>query len=517
MKSDKMIWETFGAKYQDDRRTLKGGRLIAGYMGIVMILAGIITMLPLFTLFFYPEEIGQAQYFVAPGVSAILAGYLMSLVLRGRKAGRLEKNQEMIVVLGTWIIVIFVTAMPFVLTGNYTVTQAVFETTSGLSTTGLTVVNTGTAPCIFLIHRTVLLFFGGIGLVLVMTSVLSDVYGMRLYHAEGHSDRLLPNLIESARLVIGIYSGYILAGTLLYVLFGMSLFDAINHAVAALSTGGFSTKADSIGAYNSIVVETITNILMLLGTTNFAVLLLLVQGKFKKVWQVSEVQFLFAVLAVSVPLAAWSLHHLMFPGNIKESFRQAGFNMIAALSTTGFSTMGYQGWPQASIGIMILLMLIGGGIGSTAGGLKLTRVYILMRMAAENMKERVSSGRRISAPFYRNAQGRQPLDDRLFRQTGSFAVTYLLLFITGSLLLTVTAGCGLSEAMFEFASALGTVGLSIGVTGPETNNATLLVEMAGMLLGRLEIFIVPIGFYCLFDRIRAAGRNGRRSRERYDL
>ena len=98
MKSDKMIWETFGAKYQDDRRTLKGGRLIAGYMGIVMILAGIITMLPLFTLFFYPEEIGQAQYFVAPGVSAILAGYLMSLVLRGRKAGRLEKNQEMIVV-----------------------------------------------------------------------------------------------------------------------------------------------------------------------------------------------------------------------------------------------------------------------------------------------------------------------------------------------------------------------------------------------------------------------------------
>ena len=188
MKSDKMIWETFGAKYQDDRRTLKGGRLIAGYMGIVMILAGIITMLPLFTLFFYPEEIGQAQYFVAPGVSAILAGYLMSLVLRGRKAGRLEKNQEMIVVLGTWIIVIFVTAMPFVLTGNYTVTQAVFETTSGLSTTGLTVVNTGTAPRIFLIHRTVLLFFGGIGLVLVMTSVLSDVYGMRLYHAEGHKN-----------------------------------------------------------------------------------------------------------------------------------------------------------------------------------------------------------------------------------------------------------------------------------------------------------------------------------------
>lgn len=317
MKSDKMIWETFGAKYQDDRRTLKGGRLIAGYMGIVMILAGIITMLPLFTLFFYPEEIGQAQYFVAPGVSAILAGYLMSLVLRGRKAGRLEKNQEMIVVLGTWIIVIFVTAMPFVLTGNYTVTQAVFETTSGLSTTGLTVVNTGTAPHIFLIHRTVLLFFGGIGLVLVMTSVLSDVYGMRLYHAEGHSDRLLPNLIESARLVIGIYSGYILAGTLLYVLFGMSLFDAVNHAVAALSTGGFSTRPESIGYYHSPAIEMVTIVLMLLGGTNFFVHLLLLKGKWRAFFSHCETRLMLFLLALFVPLLTVLLTNSVY-GNVPE-------------------------------------------------------------------------------------------------------------------------------------------------------------------------------------------------------
>ena len=176
MNDHMILWETLGAENRHERHVLKGYRLIAGYMGIVMILAGIITLLPLFTLFFYPEEMGQAQYFVAPGVSSILAGYLLSLVLRGRRAGNLEKNQEMIVVLGTWVIVIFVTAIPFVLSGTYSVTQAVFETTSGLSTTGLSVVDVSTAPHIFLIHRTILLFFGGIGLVLVMTSVLSDVY-----------------------------------------------------------------------------------------------------------------------------------------------------------------------------------------------------------------------------------------------------------------------------------------------------------------------------------------------------
>ena len=110
--------------------------------------------------------------------------------------------------------------------------------------------------------------------------------------------------------------------------------------------------------------------------------------------------------------------------------------------------------------------------------------------------------RQVSVPVYTNAQGRQPIDGELYKQTGSFVTAYLVIFITGSLLLTETADCSLTEAMFEFASALGTVGLSIGVTGPASNNATLIVEMTGMLLGRLEIFIIFIGFYCMADRIK---------------
>ena len=180
----------------NDKITISGYALITGYLGIVMVMAGVITLLPLFTLIFYPEELDQVGYFIAPGVISILLGYLTSLVLRGKRLGNLERNQEMIVVAATWMITICVTALPFVLSGNYTFTQAAFETTSGLSTTGLSVVDTALAPHIFLIHRTVLLFFGGIGLVLVMTSVLSDIYGMRLYNAEGHSARLLPNLLE---------------------------------------------------------------------------------------------------------------------------------------------------------------------------------------------------------------------------------------------------------------------------------------------------------------------------------
>jgi trk system potassium uptake protein TrkH len=170
------------------------------------------------------------------------------------------------------------------------------------------------------------------------------------------------------------------------------------------------------------------------------------------------------------------------------------FNIVSALSTSGFSTMSYAKWPAFSIGMMIVLMIIGGGIGSTAGGLKLTRVYLMLRIMKENIKSRLSSSRTVSNPFFYRAQGKTYIDKSLESDTVGFIFCYMVIYVIGSLLITLSASCSLNDAMFDFASSLGTVGLSIGLTGPNTNNATLLIEMIGMLLGRLEIFIVIIGF-----------------------
>ncbi|CUQ24817.1 cation transporter [Hungatella hathewayi] len=491
MNDHMILWETLGAENHHERHVLKGYRLIAGYMGIVMILAGIITLLPLFTLFFYPEEMGQAQYFVAPGVSSILAGYLLSLVLRGRRAGNLEKNQEMIVVLGTWVIVIFVTAIPFVLSGTYSVTQAVFETTSGLSTTGLSVVDVSTAPHIFLIHRTILLFFGGIGLVLVMTSVLSDVYGMRLYHAEGHSDRLLPNLIESARLIIGIYSGYILGGTFLYILFGMSPFDAINHAVAALSTGGFSTRAESIGYYNSTAIEMVTVILMLLGSTNFFVHLLLLKGKFKEFISHCEVRLMLFLLALFVPILTVLLMNGVY-SNVPVSLRAALFQAVSALTTTGFQTVeSFAAWTPAMMFLMILLMLIGGGAGSTAGGLKIYRVYVMLKEIWWKLVRDAHPDRVVFTEQINRGGKKEVITDREKNRINAFVFFYLLLFAAGSFVFCCY-GYSIQDSMFEFASAISTVGLSVGITSYGASPVIHWTAIAGMFLGRLEIYVVLI-------------------------
>lgn len=491
-KSDKIKWNLLEDGERDRDKPLKGYRLIAGYMGIVMILSGVITMLPLFTLFFYPKEWEQAQYFVIPGVASILAGYLLSMILRGRRAGNLEKNQEMIVVLGTWLIAIVVTAMPFVLTGGYTFTQAVFETTSGLSTTGLSVVDTAKATHIFLIHRTVLLFFGGIGLVLVMTSVLSDVYGMRLYHAEGHSDRLLPNLIESARLIIGIYSGYILGGTLLYVAFGMSPFDAINHAVAALSTGGFSTHPESIGYYKSPAIELVTVILMLLGSTNFFIHLLLLRGRVRDFLSHCETRLTLFLLAFGVPVMAVFLIR-SFGGSLPENMRIALFQATSALTTTGFQTVDtFTTWPSTLMFIMIILMLIGGSAGSTAGGLKAYRVCVMLKEIWWNLKRNIYSDR-VVLPIQLNRGGKkEKVSDRELGQINAFLFLYLLVFAIGTAIFCCY-GYSLQDSMFEFSSALSTVGLSVGITAYDASPLIHWTASAGMFLGRLEIYVVLTG------------------------
>lgn len=481
-------------------KRVEGYALITGYFGMVLILAGAINLLPLITLLFYPEEMEQAKYFIIPGVVSMLAGYLVSLILRGRERGNIEKNQEMIVVVGTWIITIVVTAVPFILTGNYTFTQAVFETTSGLSTTGLSVVDTAVASHIFLIHRSVLLFFGGVGLVLIVTSVLSDVYGMRIYNAEGHSDRLLPNLLESARLIVGIYSGYIMAGVFLYVLFGMSVFDAINHSVAALSTGGFSTRPESIGYYQSAAIEIITIVLMLFGGTNFFVHLLLIKGKLRDVFAHCETRMTLFVLAFFIPIAVVLLMNGMY-NDLPDAIRIAVFQAVSALTTTGFQTVPtFQTWSPALLLIMIILMLIGGHAGSTAGGIKSYRAYVLLKQIWWKFRRDVCLGRRVLTEKVNRYGKEEYIKESEKSHINAFVTFYMLLFFVGTFIFCLY-GYSLQDSMFEFASALGTVGLSVGITAYDASPVIHWTATIGMLVGRLEIFGVLIAASRIWDDV----------------
>lgn len=186
--------------------------------------------------------------------------------------------------------------------------------------------------------------------------------------------------------------------------------------------------------------------------------------------------------------------------SVGEGIRHSIFNVVSALSTTGYSTVSYVNWTGLGIGVLIILMLIGGGRGSTAGGIKISRVYIGQKLLFNNFKTRILNRNKVQILYFNNPQGKEIITEKVIKEVLGYVGIYLITFLTGSLLVSVTANCNIADACFEFASALGTVGLSVGITTTTTGNLTLIVEMIGMLLGRLEIYIVFIGIIDLFRR-----------------
>ncbi|MBA4507075.1 TrkH family potassium uptake protein [Clostridium sporogenes] len=482
----------------------KNNKIILRYIGILTIIIGIIVLLPLIVIIAYPNESKYAIDFIIPSFIAISIGFMLSYFIKLDKNQKLSMGQDTIIVVIVWILASFFSAIPFIISKQLNFTQAYFEAVSGWTTTGLSVVDVEVTPKIYLMHRSIMQFFGGVGLVLVMVSALSETFGMNLYSSEGHSDKLLPNLLRSSRMIMSIYVGYIIAGTVLYYIFGMPLFDGINHSIAALSTGGFGIKRDSVGAYKSFSIELITIILMILGTTNFAAHLLLVRGKFKKFFKIGEVRFMFLLLGVSIPLATFfSLKNIY--GGFSKAFRISAFQMVSALSTTGFSTVSFNNWNSFSIFTMIILMIIGGGAGSTAGGIKIYRVYLMVKTFLWNLKKKFMPEHMVNENFVFRPEGKIYIKENNILEASNYAFIYIVLLFIGTGII-VANGYSLQDALFEFASSIGTVGLSVGITSPIASPIVLWTEIFGMLFGRLEIYVIFIAVIKIAKDVKGLSR-----------
>ncbi len=474
-------------------------------VGKLMVLIGILIIAPLIVLPWYHEDGKYWLDFLLPGGVSAIIGILLCLLVKCDNdrefSWKSSVGRASLTVLFAWGWGVFLGALPFVLSGQLTMVQGLFEAVSGWTTTGLSAMDVSKTPQIFLFHRSFMQYCGGLGFIMVMIFFVSNRSAMSLYSAEGHPDKIMPNIKKTAMAIFIIYNVFLVIGSIAYRIAGMTWFDGICHAMCSLSTGGFSTKLNSIGEYHSLSIEIITIVLMLIGTTNFAALLLLAKGRVKSFCKVSEVRFMFLLLLLVIPPTALSLSHGLGI-SFGQGLRMSSFDIVSALSTTGYSTMSYALWPQFAVGMLILMMLIGGGIGSTAGGIKLSRVYLLLRMAGCNIRKRLTPSRTVEAPQYMKATGKEPIDRELAEDTTGFVICYMCIYIVGSLLITLTANCTLLEAMFDFASSIGTVGLSIGITNPMTNAPTLIIEMIGMLMGRLEIFIVLIGITFGFGAVK---------------
>jgi trk system potassium uptake protein TrkH len=482
------------------KETATGARLIVGYLGIFTVMIGVILLLPLLLLVFYPGEMQYAKCFIVPGVAAILIGYLLMFLIKGKKEGTLSGHWDAVLLLLVWIITIVFSAIPFALFGNLTFTQAIFEMTSGYTTSGYTVCDVETLPKLFLFFRSLTHLFGGVGLILIMTSALSDRYGVNLYNAEGHPDKLVPNLVNSARIIFSIYALFIALGTVAYTLFGMTVFDAFNHSVAAVATGGFSTRNESMGfyindttgAYNATGIEITTIVLMLLGMTNFFVNLFFVTGKWKKGLRHAELWFNGLFLLVTVPLCALFLANAGISSSYGKGVEHSIFHLVSAASSTGYTTLsGFQNFPSAVLLIFFFAMLVGGGQGSTAGGIKQNRIVLMLKSIYWNLRDRFSKTRTVRTNKMWRCGEYITITDKAAADNNVFIQLYLAVVLVGTLLL---AACGFpfKESLLEFTSLIGNTGISYGVISSASSPLVLWIGTVGMFIGRLEVYIVAV-------------------------
>lgn len=472
---------------QQQKKITSGYPLILNYLGIFAILIGLINLLPLFLLIFRSEEIEYARNFLIPGLGSMILGFIIISFFKGKEKGRLERHQDAVLVVGIWILAILISAIPFLLTGKYSFTQSVFEATSGYSTTGLTVVAPETSFGMLLVFRSLLQFFGGVGLVLVLTSAISDKFGMRLYNAEGHSDKLMPNLIRSGRTILSIYVSYILAGMLVYILFGMAPFDAFNHSIAAVATGGFSTKAASIGHYNDLGIEITTIVLMILGGTNFFVHLMLIRGRIKNVFKHVEIKLLGILTVIFIPFLVLNM---MENTSFGSALRISAFQFFSAITGTGYQTVdSFIQLPHFFNLVLIIMMVLGAGMGSTAGGMKQYRVALAFKSMYWNIKDQLSHKKTIKTRFINRLGTKTIVEKEEIIQNHSFLMVYILFLVVGTLIFTAY-GYSILDSLFEFASALGTVGLSVGITGYHAAPGIMWTATLGMFFGRLEFYVI---------------------------
>lgn len=542
---------------EDD--VIRGPKLVLGYFGIFLFVIGLLVLLPLIMLIFYPEERDMSPAFLVPGLIALLTGVGLSLLIFRRKQGRLTDIEDFVLVIGVWLLAIIFSAIPFFFYG-YNFTQAFFESTSGYTSAGLTVMDwskevvtledgtTEVASHMLFFHRALTEFVGGIGLVLIVSSAISERSGLNLYLLEGHNDSLLPNLVKSARLIFSLYIGYIVLGSVLYIAVGVKPFDAVCHAMTAVATGGFSTKANNInslaaevsmnGEWRGIAVECITELLMILGGTNFVIHYSLLRGKFKVLRHFEYVVFFFILLFVWPFMIVGMTQY--YGGNIAAGFRYGTFEMLSGLSTAGFqavdsyqahtiSSTGVYGFTslastitptQAAVGyadgtiirfptyllfLLGLMMSVGMQNGSTTGGIKQNRIALLFMDIHYRLRKAIGKPEEYHVYTTYKFGNKVRVEQSEISEAETFIGVYMAVVLLGTTLMScITYGMNIPrgdgtgtaftwmDCWFEFTSCVGTVGLGCGITSYANSLAypgLMWIEMIGMMLGRLEIFI----------------------------
>ena len=467
-------------------------RIITYIVGWVFNLQAIFMVLPILTAVIYGEK----------DIFAFLAAIIICLVI-GLPLTRKKPSNKVfyikdgcVAVALSWVVLSITGAIPFVLSGSIPhPIDAIFETVSGFTTTGASILaEVESLPKSILFWRSFTHWIGGILVFLLSLLPLAGGYHMNLMRAESPGpsvSKLVPKVQSTAKILYGIYLGMTVLQIIFLLLGGVPLFDTLCITFGSAGTGGFGIKNDSLGSY-STYCQVVTTIFIILFGVNFSAYYLILTKKFKAAFHIEEIRYYFGIILASIILIAINTRH-MFSG-FAQAFQQSAFQVGSIITTTGYSTTDFNQWPALSKTILGLLMFIGACAGSTGGGIKVSRIILLLKAARKEFQ----------LYLHPNAVKKIKMDQKTvphetLRSTNIFLSVYLIIFC-GSVLLISLDNFDLITNFTAVAATLNNIGPGLEIVGPMGNFSSFSylsksVLIFDMLAGRLEIFPLLLLFF----------------------
>lgn len=468
-------------------------RLIATVLGYTLCVEGFFLLLPAPVCVYFGE--GDWRAFLAAAALCLLLGAALTRVPVKRR--QLQGRDGYMAVALVWVVLSLFGALPYVWSGaipNYI--DALFETISGLTTTGATILNgveqLGRGV---LFWRSLTQWMGGMGVLVLFLALMPHlgdgaVHLMRAESPGPIKSKLVPKVGQTAKILYGIYIGLTLLESVALRIAGMSWYDAVNHAFTTMATGGFSVRNASIAAYNSPLITWIITVFMFLAGTNFSLLFLLLRGRLREVLRSEELRIytiiiVCATVFICLDLSAHS--HLSF----SQTFTDSAFQVVTIITTTGYATKDFALWPTTSQVVLTALMFTGACAGSTSGGIKISRITLLAKSLHREMN-RLIHPNHISVI---KSEGR-PVDERVVSSVSVFFVSFILVWLAGTLVVSWD-NLGFKESFTASLTCISNVGPGLGKLGPEENFSILshvskLVLSLLMLMGRLELMPILV-------------------------
>ena len=468
-------------------------------LGILQIILGVFMLIPIIIQFLYKEF--DSSFFGASIVTIIFGTLFFLSNLDHEK--KLNLQQAFLLTSLSWLSIAIFGSLPFIFSNvNFSMTNAFFESMSGITTTGSTIISDlENMPRGILFWRAILQWLGGIGIIVMAITLMPimNVGGMQLFKISNNdsSEKILPKSKEIALRLIYIYSGLTALCALSYKFLGMNTFDSLTHSMTTIATGGFSNYNESIGFFNSISIEISAMIFIILGSLPFIAYIKFLNGD-KKIF-ISDIQIKTFLKIIIFSVIILSIY--MFIGESTElNLRSIFFNVISILTGTGYVNDQFDNWGGFSITLFLLLMFIGGCAGSTTCGIKIFRFQILYSFVANQLKKIIYPKGIFVLKYNKN-----PIDDKFISSIISFIYMYFVIFFFITALLSLT-GLDFITSISGAATSISNVGPGLGsVIGPNGNFSSLpdiskWILTLGMILGRLELFAILVLFLPSFWR-----------------